>query len=385
MTPNTISSPSLVATVVTSRNELNTYAHEWNELLSSSDANTIFLTWEWVSTWVDTVYPDARLFVIAVQDSNGQLIAIAPFYRSDLHLLGIFKYKCLRIIGDCQSGAEYGDIIIRRGFENIALMFVMQELIRHRHIWDCIWICNVAGWTGAYERYSGVSNEIGLYMHEWTREFSVVKLPDTHESYLSLISKKRRGYIKRETRRLHASHLVELIQCNSQDKLPEYLTDLFELHRKRWESVGQLGSFVRRPPMKRFYESFAPVALREGWLRLYTLKVDGIIKAAQYGYVYNGIFHALQEGYVPNSFDGIGNVLRNLVFKECIKEGLQEYDFLGGVTDHKRLWRAEPREGYNLFIGRRSLKNRLLFWKNIWPTGRFIQEGRPANEGHSHD
>jgi len=166
--------------------------------------------------------------------------------------------------------------------------------------------------------------------------------------------------------------------------LPEQLSNLFELHRRHWESIGQLGSFVRRPLMRQFYESFAPKSLRQGWLRLYVLKVDGVIQATQYGYVYDGVFHALQEGYVPKNFDGIGNVLRNLVFKECIEEGLQEYDFLGGFTEHKRLWRAEPREGYNLFIGRRSLKNQLLFWKNIWPTGRFIQEGRPANEGRSH-
>jgi CelD/BcsL family acetyltransferase involved in cellulose biosynthesis len=379
------SSTPLTGKVVTTRKELATYAHEWNELLSYSNANTIFLTWEWVSAWLEAVYPDAQLSVVAVRGGDGRLTAVAPFYLSDLHLLGLIRYRCLRVIGDCQSGWEYGDVIVRSGFEDVAMMSIMQELLKHNDIWDCIWVCNMAGWTGAYERFSGICRELGLYMHEWIREFSSVRLPDTYEAYLDLFSKKRRGYVKRETRRLHTSHSVELIRCNSQNELPEQLSNLFELHRKRWESVGQLGSFVRRPPMKRFYESFASVALRKGWLRLYLLKVDGFIDAAQYGYAYEGVHYALQEGYNPDSFDGIGNVLRNLVFKECIEEGLREYDFLGEHTDHKRLWRAEPRQCYHLFIGRRSLKNQLLFWKNICPIGRFIQEGRPANEGRSHE
>jgi CelD/BcsL family acetyltransferase involved in cellulose biosynthesis len=137
--------------------------------------------------------------------------------------------------------------------------------------------------------------------------------------------------------------------------------------------------------MKRFYESFAPIALQKGWLRLHALKVDGTFKAAQYGYVYNNTYYILQEGFDPNSFGGIGNILRNLVLKECINEGLKEYDFLGEFTNHKRFWNAKPRDGYDLFIGRKSTKNKLLFWKNIWPTGRYIREGRPANEGYSHD
>jgi CelD/BcsL family acetyltransferase involved in cellulose biosynthesis len=289
------------------------------------------------------------------------------------------------VIGDCQSGGEYGDVIVRSGFEDVAMMSIMQELLKHNDIWDCIWVCNMAGWTGAYERFSGICKELGLYMHEWIREFSMAKLPDTHEAYLQQFSKKRRGYIRRETRQLHESHTVESVQCESQDKVPELLGHLFELHRRHWESAGESGSFVRRPLMRQFYESCAPKSLQMGWLRLHVLKVDGIPQAAQYGYVYDGIYYALQEGYNPASFDGIGNVLRNLVLERCIEEGLREYDFLGGFTEHKRLWGAEVRSGYDLLIGRKSLKNRLLFWKNASPRGRFIREGRPANEGRSHD
>jgi len=386
MAADTFGSDTLAAEVITSPQELQAYSKDWNEVLSSSRSDTIFLTWEWISTWIEAVYPDVVLYVVVVRDGSGRLIAVAPFYLSELHLLRLLKYRCLRILGDCQSGAEYGDVIIRRGFESAAMKIVIEKLMEHRDFWDCLWIRNVAGWTGAYERFSIAAKEAGLYMHKWTRKFSAVALPDTHKAYLALFSKKRRGYLKRETKRLHSSHPVDLIRCENHKELSEHLSDLFELHRKHWESVGQHGSFVRRPLMRRFYESFAPKALHNGWLRLYVLEIDSVPEAAQYGYVYNSTYYALQEGYDPHRFSGIGNVLRNLVFQKCIEdERLKEYDFLGGYTQHKAHWRAEVRNGYDLLLGRQTLKNHVLFWKKVSPTGRFMQEGRPANEGCSHD
>jgi CelD/BcsL family acetyltransferase involved in cellulose biosynthesis len=115
------------------------------------------------------------------------------------------------------------------------------------------------------------------------------------------------------------------------------------------------------------------------------LKVDGVIRAVQYGYAYAGVFSQLQEGYDPDGFDGIGNVLRNHVIKVSVAEGLREYDFLGGFSEHKRRWGATLAQGYDLLIGRPLAKNALLFAKCVWPTGRFIKEGRPAIDGCSHD
>ena len=276
-------------------------------------------------------------------------------------------------------------MIIRDGSESVALRCVMHELMRHTDLWDCLWLCNLAGWTGSHGALKEACASHGFWVRERRCDFAAVTLPATFDAYIQTLAKKRRGYVRRETRRLHASHAVELVQCDRAETLPAHLGCLFELHRKRWESAGQRGAFVRRPLMQQFYESFAPKALQNGWLRFYLLSVDGVPQAAQYGYVYGDTYYALQEGYDPHAGDGIGNILRGLVFEKCIDEGLLTYDFLGGFTNHKRHWRAELRHGLDLFVGRKSLKNCLLFWRSVWPTGRFIREGRPANEGCSHD
>lgn len=375
---------SWTAEVITSLEKLKPYVSQWNELLAASGANTIFLTWEWISTWCKTVYPDARVFVVAVRDDEGRLVALAPFYRSDLRVLGVVKYDCLRVLGDCHSGSDYPDVIVRRGHEEQAMMCLVEELLRHSSAWQCIWIQGVAGWTSACVQFKGLAERFGLHVHHREREFCAVQLPDTYDAYLKGLSRNRREQARRKTRRFKEAHDVAFVWCERAEELPKFLSSLFTLHRKRWESVGQSGSFVRRPTMRLFYEAFAPIALDRGWLRLYAMKVDGVIAAVQYGYAYDGVFYQIQEGFDIGQFDGIGNILRYTVIQACIEEGLRQYDFLAGFSDHKSRFGAETRIGCDVFIGRKSLKNRALFSKEIWPSGRFILEGRPACEGVSH-
>ncbi len=375
----------MTATVITTREELATYAREWNALLRESRADTVFLTWEWISAWLNAVYPDGPLLTILVRDREGRLLGIAPFYRSKLRLLGVMKYRCLRLMGDVHCGAEYMDVIVREGFEEPVMTAILDCALAHRNEWDCIYIRNAASWTGGLDRVTSALKGSLSHLHTRRRVFSAIELPETHESYLRSLSRKHRSNIKRQEKLLSENHRVKVLCCSGEQELPKFLDTFFALHRERWRDVGQMGSFARKPPMERFYRQFATEALREGWLRILALEVDGVIQAMQYGYVYDSTFYSLQEGYAPNGMKGLGNVLRNEVIARCIKEKLRVYDFMGGSTDHKRHWGAEERWGADLFSGKRSLKNQLLFWKEIWPTGRYIREGRPANEGRACD
>ena len=127
-----------------------------------------------------------------------------------------------------------------------------------------------------------------------------------------------------------------------------------------------------------FYRRFSPIAMRKGWLRLYALFDEGAFKAVQVGYVYRNVFYQLQEGFDPAYVNGVGNVLRAKVIEACIDEGLEGYDFLGDMSEHKRRWLATLREGRDLLIGRSTLKNLLLSKPGVWPSGRYMRQVSPA-------
>jgi hypothetical protein len=43
------------------------------------------------------------------------------------------------------------------------------------------------------------------------------------------------------------------------------------------------------------------------------------------------------------------------------------------MSEHKRRWAADIRLGRHLFIGNRNVRSRILFAKEIWPTGRYLR------------
>ncbi|MDD5760045.1 MAG: GNAT family N-acetyltransferase [Desulfobulbaceae bacterium] len=363
---------NLSATIIKSRPELNLLSPEWNRLLQQSEADSIFLSWEWITSWLDTASPSSVLSVVAVHDDDGHLVAIAPFYLSSLHFLGIFHYRCLRVLGDCNSGGEYPDIMVLPNLEDKAMRIIAMALASSKCEWDCAWIPNIAGWTGAAGRFIAVFGQSNGFFRKRACSFSALKLPGSWSEFTHSLSRNRRSVLQRQEKKLAMAGIIVVERCERDDELPHFLEALFGLHKKRWQKVGQEGSFVRRPKMVDFYRNFAQKAFSNGWLALFSLKINGTEYATQYGYLYNGVYLQLQEGYDPAGPNGSGNALRAEIFRWCIERKMREYDFLGEHTPHKANWCAVERLGWQFFLGRNGFKNIPLNLLKIWPTGRYL-------------
>lgn len=369
----------------TTLEELTPYSERWNELLQHSEANSIFLTWEWLSSWCTIVARDISLFTILVFDEDNQVQAILPLYQSSFILLRFIPYKYLRFMGDCHCGGEYADLIVAPEIEITDVGHCIKAyLYKHRINWDCLYITNIAGWTGALHRLN-LNKKDTLFSRERKTIFSSILLPTNIEKFDSELLGSRSAVIRRQKKKLAQTGQISFGQCECQKDLPSYLNNLFTLHKKRWESAGQQGSFAKRPLMQCFYADFAPKAFDKGWLKIFTLKRDGVILAIQIGYIYEDAFYQMQEGFDPSETLGLGNILRYFVICWCIEHGITKYDFLGGNEDHKLTWGAQKKIGYNLFWAQKSLKNFPLIFANIWPSGRYITEGPPISFVKSHN
>jgi CelD/BcsL family acetyltransferase involved in cellulose biosynthesis len=344
---------------------------EWNPLLARSRADSIFLTWEWIDAWRQAVGEAVRPFVVALRDGQGRVQAIAPLYLGRLRLLGCLSYRTLRILGDYHSGAEYGDWIVPRDREQLAPVLA-SALAAARRCWDCIWMPNVAGWTGARERVLGACAASGLRVRDRPRDFSAAGLPDDYASFWKCLSANARSTIQRQARRIDAEG-ARFETCATGADVDTFLDALVDLNHRRWRSAGGEGTFHRKPLELAFYRHFTRRAFERGWLRIFALRVGDAFKAVQIGYAYGGSFLQLQEGFDPEAAPGLGNVLRSRAIEACIGEGLRSYDFLGEHTDHKRRWLARPRQGYDLLAGLPGAKNALVLSTGVWPTGRFLR------------
>ena len=94
--------------------------------LSRSRFDTIFLTWEWQSTWWRHLGAQrGPLYLLAAREA-GRLIGILPLYLSqadDVH--------CLTVVG-CVEVSDYLDLIIEAGQEDAVYDAFLSWLIRAR-------------------------------------------------------------------------------------------------------------------------------------------------------------------------------------------------------------------------------------------------------------
>lgn len=347
-------------------------AGEWNKLLTASKANTIFLTWEWISSWAEVSRNTNSPFVICVRDSTGQLVGVAPFYISTLRFGGLISYRTLRVMADYATGSEYPDLIVHPEVEQQVIQVIVDMLVRSHAQWDCIWMPKVAGWSGAVDRVFLPFQGCGLFSHSRLCEFSVVELPHTMGVYFDSLSANRRARFRQDIKRFAKNQSVTVQQCETPQQIPVFIDALFALHCQRWRSRGEEGSFRRSPQLASFYHHFIPRALDKGWLRFFAVQDQGEYKAVQIGYEYDGTFYAIQEGFDP-ALKGVGNFLRAHIIERCISAGVRTYDFLGEMSDHKKRWGAQVRVGYDVLVGSDKLKNRPLFSAGVWPTGRFLR------------
>ena len=346
----------------------------WDTLLQQSDANCLFLSWDWINCWrLAARQPITPHIVVIEQDS--QVIAIAPFYIQKYKLLNCIPYHVLRYLADAGVGSEYGNFIVASHTTTTLKLQLWQALLQpaSRGKWDIIWLSDIASWTpGGQSLICALQQVAELKYHTRAIAFAATDLTGIDKQVLPSLSKSLRTNIRQTRRQLDNLGQLSIVLSQDVNELPQHLQKLFQLHNKRWQAAGLSGSFARRPELMDFYNAFTAIALQRDQLRLLRLDIDGKTKALQLGYVYNGSFLAMQEGFDPDFIAGTGQVLRHAAFLQCQQEQLDEYDFLGIYTNHKRRWLAAEKNGCQLFIWQDKLKNTPFNFTPIWPTGRFL-------------
>ena len=170
-----------------------------------------------------------------------------------------------------------------------------------------------------------------------------IDLPDDYETYLAGLSSKFRQRLRQRTNKLLRTCEVRFFPTAAVEDLDEHLGLLFAMHQRRWELEKRVGAFAD-PRMREFYRKAATSLLAADRLWFWHLEVDGVIRASQFAFAYDGVLHSLQEGYdidfsLPG-VSGLGVILRGRVLRAAIEAGLSKYDFLGGEEEHKLRWGA---------------------------------------------
>ncbi len=338
---------SLEISTVTQVHELQGLSNKWNNILKSSKSDTIFLTYEWVSTWITNFLGDDELYILFASVEN-EVVGIAPFYIRQEKIITGSRLKSLRFIGDRDAGSEYLDLIIKKGFERSTIQVFFEHIFKNCRDIDLFSLSDIRDNSPNLGFLKSYFENVDWQVLTESQVCSHVHLPSTWQTYLGSFSGKHRYRLKSTVKKLLSSFEVKFYEADLSNDLEKYLISLFLLHQKKWVSLGLPGSF-HNVNKRNFYRDMAGLFNSKKYVKLYCLEIEGEIKACQFNFLYNNQMLSLQEGFDPDwRTRRIGNVLRALVIEKIINEGVEIYDFLGGVSEHKRSWGVVENHTLNL-------------------------------------
>ena len=345
---------------IQSYHELQSMRNEWNTLLHRSSMESIFLTWEWITTWWEFFKEERNLYILAVRDATNQLQGIAPFMierpRNRKHL------RTVEFIGAGEEvSPDYLNIIASPNMETEVTRQIFRYLWEQQDMWDLIYLSDVLEDTTLLQVVQDMASTDGLtYNLEPLFVCPYIPLPDSWDTLFGTLKGKKRYEMRRRWKLLQKEHQVQFFRCEDRDSLDKGLESFFKLHAKRWGEREMEGMFEAHPNIPDFHRSVATKCLDNNWLGLFLMEVDGEPVASLYGFEYaQKLFH-YNSGFDSQwAKHGVAKQLIALVIEHAIQRGLKEFDFLKGDEAYKYEWTKLERHSMQLTIWNQSMKSHL--------------------------
>ncbi len=325
---------------------------EWNALLAHSRCDTIFLTWEWQTTWWRYLGAcRGPLFVLAVRDA-GRLIGILPLYLSEAG--GV---RTLAVVG-CLEVSDYLDLIIEAGREEAVFAAFLAWLDGpDAPGWDRLELCNQPATSLAHTRLPEMARALG-WQAETTQEdvCPVITLPppageDGWEAYLNTLDKKERHEIRRKLRRLEREAPDAALRVvTGGAALAEAMESFIALHR---QSRPDKHAFMT-VEMQAFFRGIAAALAEAGWLHLSFLDIGSQPAASYFCFDYRNERLVYNSGYDAANSPQLspGWVLLAEIIQDAIAAGRARFDFLQGNEDYKHRFGGVDEAVYHTVVQR---------------------------------
>lgn len=318
---------------------------EWNTLLRRSRFNSVFLTYEWQTTWWRNLGKgDLWIIGFRLQQTN-ELVGIAPLYLSPpspstlssgaLSGRAARGQRQLNLVG-CIDVSDYLDLIMAEGYEAPVYTALLQWLQSpNAPAWDVFDLCNLPEGSLTWQTLPTLVQAAGwqadVFQEDVAPQFA---LPLHYETYLQeSVDKKQRHEIRRKQRRAEREAKSEFVIVDSQQSLEVEVDDFVALQRA---SRVDKADFMT-PEMHHFFLAAARTMMAAGWLRLCFLILDGEKVATLYAFEYDRRFWLYNSGYDPQSHSQLspGWVLLSYAIQYAIANGCRIFDFMQGDEEYK--------------------------------------------------
>lgn len=311
----------------------------WNALASESETNSIFQTYQWMSSWEKVFGGQCEPWYFSVADPSG-IVGVAPLMVKP----GLMGDRIVRFLGD--GKADYCDFLIK-GEKQQVLEAICQALFAAREQWDIIELNNIPGESSTAALAQAICQRAGFRVLQRDLYSSPALLIKGHEEEAQAIFNK--AGLRRRLNYFQRSGGLTYKHLTGNAVLP-YLERFFDQHIARWSDSASPSLFLNERN-RAFYRELAVAMAGKGWLLLSIVELVGQPLAIHYGFDYNGKL----LWYKP-SFDRThakhspGLVLLKGLMGYALEHGREEFDFTIGDEPFKSRFTNRTRTTVKLQI-----------------------------------
>ena len=309
---------------------------EWEDILSNSISNNIFLTPYWQKTWWENMKTTKQELRIVRLLENGATIGIAPLMKDN----GLITF-----LGGTDL-CDIHDFIIANGQEYNFFQALMGYLEHEQ--WLEIKLESILKDSPTLIHLPALAQNMG-YKTIQSEEDNLmgVTLPSTWEEYLLGLRKKDRHELRRKLRRLEEVVDFKIQHLNEVEDVSRAMEDFLELMGQSREEKSEFLTSERGD----FFRDMTTKMAQKGLLHLFFLEVDGVRTAATVCFDYNNVLSLYNSGHNTEYADlGTGFILKALCLKDAICNKKTYFDMLRGTEPYKQHLGGKTRELFCLSI-----------------------------------
>ena len=309
--------------------------NEWDDLRARANADPLFMSWLWQSTWWGHFGSHNRLHlhIIAVRNNRNRLVAIAPFCKRKHKVHGVSTTR-LETLGNLWQGpqtmrSEYMEPLIDPDWLEPATSAIAELLFKMGSVDelllpDCPVTSQSSNLLFAKLKSRWFVRKIVRIGEDETR---YSKLPNGFDDYLANLgpNTRRRFYGRRKLAAQIGEVAIELADIST---ITSYFDDLNSFHIERW------GQPVFEGTRLAFHIELAVELLDLGHLRLTRLTIAGNTISILYNIIAGDREYNFQMGFDQDFLKGKlspGLLHLGYALEKAMMENRAEFDLLAGA------------------------------------------------------
>lgn len=326
---------------------------EW-DALNARTANLPFTRHGFLRIWIDNFAPKARLRILTLRDAAGRLTAALPLMEERAYLYGV---PVRQLVATANAHSCRFELLAEDPEAAGAAFFA--HLAQDKS-WDLLRLVEVPDGAAAYHLFEEAKRAqfpTGTYE---TISSPYVPLPQSWDELAAKLQSKFKANVRRRRKKLEEKGKVTFERFGNGQELEARLDEGYALEASGWK--GARGTAIALDAATRgFYSELGRTSAYDGSLALYYLRVDGRAVAFQYGLTFDGRYFFLKPGYDESLREcSPGQLLMEEVLKDCVGQGLREFDFLGPNMTWKQDWTDQVRVHNWLYVFRNDRLGRAL-------------------------